>query len=234
MINPTAAVSGKGQCLTSPVPAATSSPVAADTGGRFRASSPHRPEVRRHTGRCVKAIDGPGLDVGPVTIRANNCVGAPPDEERTIRVGSRATPWGAYKTITDAVRRRIAEGEFPPGTQLPSEAELRAEYGVARNTLRRALADLEGEGLLVTMPGRGRVTSVPGEAAPTAPVFRRISAALRNAVERGELQQGDLLPSEAALTQEYGVSRWTARQALAELEAEGLIETRHGKGRFVK
>ncbi|MFG1806119.1 GntR family transcriptional regulator [Streptomyces sp. NPDC049040] len=149
-------------------------------------------------------------------------------------MGSRATPWGAYKTITDALRRRITGGEFPPGVQLPSEATLRAEYGVARNTLRRALADLEREGLLVTMPGRGRLASSRADAAPPAPIFRRISTDLRAAIERGELRQGDILPSEAALTAQYEVSRWTARQALIELEAAGLIETRHGKGRFVK
>ncbi|MEU6402081.1 winged helix-turn-helix domain-containing protein [Streptomyces sp. NPDC046985] len=147
---------------------------------------------------------------------------------------SRATPWGAYKTITDVLRHRIAEGEFPPGTHLPSEAELRAEFGVARNTVRRALADLEHEGLLATTPGRGRITSAPGEARALAPAFLRISVALRKAIEGGELHKGDALPSEAMLTEQYGVSRWTARRALTELESAGLIETRHGKGRFVR
>lgn len=157
----------------------------------------------------------------------------PPDEEGTTQVGSRATPWGAYKAITDALRRRITEGEFPPGSRIPSEADLRTEYGVARNTLRRALTDLEREGLLTAMPGRGRVVSSPEEAAPPAPVFRRIATDLRGVIERGELRQGDMLPSESALTERYEVSRWTVRQALTELEGAGLIETRHGKGRFV-
>jgi DNA-binding GntR family transcriptional regulator len=149
-------------------------------------------------------------------------------------VGSRATPWGAYKTITDVLRRRIVEGGFPPGTKLPSEAELRAEFGVARNTVRRALVDLEQEGLLSTMPGRGRIVAGAGEPRTLAPAFRRISVELRAAIEGGELHKGDVLPSEATLTEQYGVSRWTARQALTELETAGLIETRHGKGRFVK
>lgn len=150
-------------------------------------------------------------------------------------MGSRATPWGAYKTITDVLRRRIAEGGFASETRLPSEAALRAEFGVARKTIRRALADLENEGLLVTMPGRGRVVAAAGEARSTpAPAFRRISVELRAAIEGGELHKGDVLPSEATLTEQYGVSRWTARQALTELETSGLIETRHGKGRFVK
>ena len=171
---------------------------------------------------------------GLMTMRTDDSARRLSDGERTAHVGSRATPWGAYKTITDALRRRIVEGEFPPGVQLPSEAVLRAEYGVARNTLRRALADLEGEGLLITMPGRGRIASSRGDAVPPAPIFRRISVDLRAAIERGELQQGDTLPSEAALTEQYGVSRWTARQALIDLEGAGLIETHHGKGRFVK
>lgn len=150
-------------------------------------------------------------------------------------MGSRATAWGAYKTITDVLRRRIAEGGLPPGTQLPSEAALRAEFGVARNTIRRALARLETEGLLVTMPGRGRVVAGAGESrSAAAPAFRRISGELRAAIEGGELHHGDMLPSESALTERYGVSRWTVRQALTELETAGLIETRQGRGRFVK
>jgi DNA-binding GntR family transcriptional regulator len=42
------------------------------------------------------------------------------------------------------------------------------------------------------------------------------------------------LPSESALAQQYGVARGTARHALAELEGSGLIESVHGKGRFVR
>lgn len=149
-------------------------------------------------------------------------------------MGPRATAWGAYRSITDALRRRIIEGEFLPGGHIPSEAVLRAEYGVARNTLRRALAVLEREGLLATMPGRGRLASSRANSTPPEPIFRQISAILSAAIERGEMRQGDILPSEAALTVQYEVSRWTARQALTDLEAAGLIETRQGIGRFVK
>ncbi|NJP41854.1 GntR family transcriptional regulator [Actinacidiphila epipremni] len=52
--------------------------------------------------------------------------------------------------------------------------------------------------------------------------------------EGGELCKGAALPSEATLTARFGVSRWTVRQALTELETAGLIETRQGRGRFVK
>lgn len=155
------------------------------------------------------------------------------------QLGERATAWGAYKTITDALRRRIADEEFGPGSLLPSEAELTAQYNVARNTLRRALADLEKDGLIRALPGRGRVVIVPGEsvADPGSDAhsqYQKISADLRRRIESGDLRPGELVPSEAALTAQYGVSRGTARQALIELQGAGLVDAVHGKGRFVR
>src|SRR5439155_12480371 len=77
----------------------------------------------------------------------------------------RRTSWGAYARIADALRERLTAGDPPPGELLPSEAALCDEYGVARNTVRRALAALESEGLIETLPGRGRVARRPGSAA---------------------------------------------------------------------
>jgi DNA-binding GntR family transcriptional regulator len=114
---------------------------------------------------------------------------------------------------------------------LPSEAALCEEFAVVRNTVRRALTALEEEGLIVTLPAKGRM--VRGEA-PTQYVYRKIAADLRRRIESGELRPGDALPSEAALVERYGVARGTARQALGDLETAGLVETRHGKGRFVR
>jgi DNA-binding GntR family transcriptional regulator len=158
---------------------------------------------------------------------------------RTAQLGKRTTAWGAYKTITDALRRRIADEEFSTGSLLPSEAALTAQYSVSRNTLRRALADLEQEGLIRALPGRGRVVVSPdgladGASSDPRSQYRIIAAELRGKIERGELRPGELVPSEAALTSQYGVSRGTARQALIELQGAGLVEAVHGKGRFVR
>ncbi|GAB2815477.1 hypothetical protein GCM10027176_20180 [Actinoallomurus bryophytorum] len=142
----------------------------------------------------------------------------------------RQTEWGAYVQIAEALRRRIASGDLEAGSPLPSEAVLCREFAVVRNTVRRALSALEEEGLIETLPGKGRV--VRGEA-PTRYEYDRIAADLRNQIERGELAPGDALPSEAVLVERYQVARGTARQALAAIEAAGLIETRHGKGRYV-
>lgn len=53
----------------------------------------------------------------------------------------------AVSALADALRRRVLSGEIPPGTPLP-EQELSAAYGVARPTVREALAVLVHEGLL--------------------------------------------------------------------------------------
>lgn len=147
----------------------------------------------------------------------------------------RATAWGAYKRLTESLRARITDGEFRPGTALPSEATLSAEYGVARNTLRRALDQLAEDGLIEVLPGRGRiVASSSVHAGHPVPQYQAIAADLRRLIESGKFQPGDALPSEAALADRYGVARGTARHALAELEGAGLVEAVHGKGRFVR
>ncbi len=121
--------------------------------------------------------------------------------------------------------------DVAPGAALPSETSLAAEFGVVRNTVRRALAELERDGLIVTLPGRGRVVSEP--AGTTAAGYRRIADDLRQQITSGELAAGQQVPSEAELMRRYGVSRGTARQGLALLEATGLVTAVHGKGRFV-
>jgi DNA-binding GntR family transcriptional regulator len=140
------------------------------------------------------------------------------------------TAWGAYAQIAATLRQCIHSGQLAPGSSLPSEAALCKEFSVVRNTIRRALAILENEELIETLPGKGR--AVRG-ASPTQYQYRRITTDLRQQIECGDLAPGDALPSDTHLAQRYQVSRGTARQALATLKAAGLIETRHGKGRYV-
>ncbi|MGW5053149.1 GntR family transcriptional regulator [Actinokineospora sp. NPDC004072] len=60
-----------------------------------------------------------------------------------------------YRQIAAALRRLISSGRLPAGEKLPSEAELIAHYGVARMTVRQALQELRGEGLVVAEHGKG-------------------------------------------------------------------------------
>ncbi|MEW1837884.1 GntR family transcriptional regulator [Nonomuraea angiospora] len=56
-------------------------------------------------------------------------------------------PVSTVGALADSLRSRVLSGEIPPGTPLP-EQEIAASYGVARPTVREALASLVHEGLL--------------------------------------------------------------------------------------
>ncbi|TQS46184.1 GntR family transcriptional regulator [Cryptosporangium phraense] len=146
----------------------------------------------------------------------------------------RPTAWRAYVHIAEVLRRRVSDGTLSAGSLLPSEAALSTEFGVVRNTVRRALGALESEGLIETLPGRGRIVKAPGADSTPGLAYRRIAADLRGAIERGDYKSGAHLPSESSLTMTYGVSRGTARQALAELATAGLVESIQGRGWFVR
>ena len=66
-----------------------------------------------------------------------------------------SAPEYVYRQLANALRARIASGEFPPRSRIPSLRQLEDEYQVAPMTVRRAVDVLVEEGLVVTMPGRG-------------------------------------------------------------------------------
>ncbi|MBV8471364.1 MAG: histidine utilization repressor [Burkholderiaceae bacterium] len=69
--------------------------------------------------------------------------------------------------------------------------------------------------------------------APPAPQYLKVKNHLREGISSGRWIAGDLLPSEAELTQQFEVSRMTVNRALRELLQEGLIERIQGVGTFV-
>ncbi|KQV46870.1 GntR family transcriptional regulator [Pelomonas sp. Root1217] len=56
---------------------------------------------------------------------------------------------------------------------------------------------------------------------------------LGDRIRAGQLKAGDKLPTEAAIMDEFEVSRTVVREAISKLQAAGLVETRHGIGTFV-
>ncbi|HEV2343235.1 MAG TPA: GntR family transcriptional regulator [Actinocrinis sp.] len=68
-----------------------------------------------------------------------------------------------YRQIADELRLAVDRGEYPVGSVLPSEGDLVSQYGVARGTVRQAVALLEQEGVVATRQGARRtvVGSVP-------------------------------------------------------------------------
>lgn len=65
------------------------------------------------------------------------------------------------------------------------------------------------------------------------PLYVQLRGALLREVREGGLEPGDRFPSEAAIRDRYHVSRATVRQALADLEAGGVIRKVQGLGSFV-
>ncbi|MFG2903301.1 GntR family transcriptional regulator [Streptomyces zaomyceticus] len=59
-----------------------------------------------------------------------------------------------YRRVADILRSEIAAGIYAPGTDLPSERELRERFDASRNTIRQGLQTLVAEGLVISSQGR--------------------------------------------------------------------------------
>ena len=60
-----------------------------------------------------------------------------------------------YRQVAAVIRARIESGEIPDGRAVPSEKQLMGEYGIARETARKAVKVLRDEGLVEIVQGRG-------------------------------------------------------------------------------
>ncbi|MFG6429143.1 FadR/GntR family transcriptional regulator [Roseateles sp. LYH14W] len=76
------------------------------------------------------------------------------------------------------------------------------------------------------------MNQVPGRRRPRTLALELVDS-LGDRIRAGQLQTGDKLPTEAAIMEEFEVSRTVVREAISKLQAAGLVETRHGIGTFV-
>ncbi len=65
------------------------------------------------------------------------------------------------------------------------------------------------------------------------PLYYQLISIIKRNLSVGLLKPGDMIPSEAELCEALGISRSTVRQAIGELESEGLVVRRRGKGTFI-
>ncbi|WP_143316111.1 GntR family transcriptional regulator [Clostridium sp. HBUAS56017] len=65
------------------------------------------------------------------------------------------------------------------------------------------------------------------------PLYQQIKEQIKSAIISGELKEGEALPSIRALANDLRVSVLTTRRVYSELEEEGFIITKAGKGSFV-
>ena len=69
--------------------------------------------------------------------------------------------------------------------------------------------------------------------ASNKPIYEQISLQIKEAILRGDLAEGERLPSIRGLANDLRVSVITTKRAYSDLEAEGLLESVQGKGFFV-
>ncbi|MFC3226316.1 FadR/GntR family transcriptional regulator [Marinibaculum pumilum] len=144
--------------------------------------------------------------------------------------------------VRSDIRRRIQSGDWSAGMRVPAERDLAAQLGAARNTVRRALTDLEAEGLIQRRGSRSRVVNgteggIDSESARIldADAFLRMI----EHVGPGDVMEVRLLlePHAAAMAaSRAGPAELAAiRRAVEGMEAADTVETfEHWDGRFHK
>ena len=71
------------------------------------------------------------------------------------------SPVPLYQQIKEKLRGGILDGTYAPHTRMPSESELQQMFEVSRITIRQALGDLQKEGLIFKVHGKGSFVSQP-------------------------------------------------------------------------
>ena len=100
----------------------------------------------------------------------NRDIGLKMDHNSSIQVSSLALRTSdKIAELTEKIQLHIADGSWAPGYKLPTERALETEFGVARNTLRKALKKLEDAGKIIRHVGRGSFVALPAIATVNSP-----------------------------------------------------------------
>ena len=96
-----------------------------------------------------------------------------------------------YEQIVDQVEQMILSGLMRPGEQLPSVRSLSLELSINPNTIQRSYRQLEMEGWIATVPGKGCfVCGIPeGDPQEELRLLRQFDDSARNLLLRGYTRQ---------------------------------------------
>jgi GntR family transcriptional regulator len=83
----------------------------------------------------------------------------PPSDADTKVVPMSSVPMHAQ--IREIIRRRVLDGTYAPHSQMPSESQMMEAFSVSRITVRQALGDLQKEGLIFKVAGKGSFVAKP-------------------------------------------------------------------------
>ena len=96
-----------------------------------------------------------------------------------------------YEQVKDGLRRLMVTGVLAPGEKLPSVRSLAMDLAINPNTIQRAYRQLEMEGWIATVPGKGCfVCGIPeGDPQEELRLLRQFDDSARNLLLRGYTRQ---------------------------------------------
>ncbi|GAA1011389.1 hypothetical protein GCM10009556_035090 [Acrocarpospora pleiomorpha] len=144
-------------------------------------------------------------------------------------------PVPMYRQIAVIIADQIARGELGAGEMVPSEKDLRREFGIAQMTARNVHRELRDRGLAHTLSGAGTFVGPKGTPRPDSllPMFQVIVNELVAEIRAGKIGPEDPIPSENVLVLDKGASKATVRRAVAMLREDGWVFTVPQRGTFV-
>jgi DNA-binding FadR family transcriptional regulator len=139
-------------------------------------------------------------------------------------------------TVADGLMAMVLDGTYPPGSTLPSEADLAARFNVSRLTVREAIRTLAASNLIRVQQGRSSVINTPDKWSPLDP---RLLLARSQASGEPLLLFRKLI--EARRTVEIGIAELAAirrtdehlQELLQHLQAMRQAHRRNEVDRFV-
>lgn len=113
-------------------------------------------------------------------------------------------PRPIYEQVRDALRQLILSGAIAPGEKLPSVRELAASLAINPNTIQRSYRELEGLGLIYTVPGKGAFAATDHAAAQrrTQELTDQLTAAVQELKLLGVSREDVLAAADAAYGKE--------------------------------
>jgi DNA-binding FadR family transcriptional regulator len=124
------------------------------------------------------------------------------------------------ETIAQSLKERIERGEWADGSRIPPERELAAQFGVARNTIRRAIGLLGDSVALTREVGRGTYVEAKGGGALADVIVRMEGASPADMMEIRQL----LEPTAAAFAATNASAAELGKVALAHREASAATD----------
>lgn len=94
-----------------------------------------------------------------------------------------------YVQLKERIRQQVESGSWTPGFKLPTERELSSLLGVSRNTVSQAYRELESEGILISLQGKGTYVSEADATSLSASRIHRLEEILEIAITHA-LQEG--------------------------------------------